>query len=181
MIDPALLQLLQPPLPPELPRIAIERVWLSSAAEQAKRSADHLIRDSEERLAAWKRRVAELKSSIALNAPTEMLSSDERSQFDDLIADFEVAAEKQAIQAARLEKRAKRDTKRQFQIDPSLAAVTRDFGNSLLAMSREIIEETLDYALFLRAFRSERVPEARGGRAFDVADELERYLDAELS
>lgn len=181
MIDLALLQLLEPPLPPELPQLAVERVWLSSAAEQAKRSADRLVRDCEERIAGWKRKISDLKTAIASQAPAQMLSEGERAQFDHLIAEFEAYAETRAEQASRLEKRSRRDVKKQFKIDPSLASVTRTFSGRLLELDREVIEEILDYALFLRAFRSERISESRGGRTFADAGDLGRYLAAELA
>ena len=181
MIDLALLHLLEPPLPPELPRTAIERLWLSSAAEHAKRVADRLLRDSEAKIGAWRQSLTTLKSSIALDASDAMLTVEERLQLDELIAAFESEAEERAIQTSRLEKRARRETRRQFEIDPSLAAVTRSFTASLVSMDRAVIDDILDYALFLRAFKSERIAEARGGTTFTDPSALARFLEAELA
>ena len=178
MLDPAIIQM---PLPPEMPQIAIERIWVSSVAEQAKRQADRLIQEFESQLATWRTTVDRLKTATLAQAPTADFTLDERAEVDQLVQDFEAHAEQRAMVNARMAKRAARDVKRQSATDPSLAAVTRTFKDRLVALDREIIDAVLDYALFLRAFRSDRIPQARGGQTFDDPVDLARYLDSELA
>lgn len=178
MLDPAIIQM---PLPPEMPQIAIERVWVSSVAEQAKRRADRLIREFEAQLGTWKATIDQLKTTTLVQAPTAHFTQEERAEIDQLIQDFEAHAEQRATVNARMAKRAARDVKRQSATDPSLAAVTRTFKDRLVVLDREIIDAVLDYALFLRAFRSDRIPDSRGGRTFEDPADLARYLDSELA
>lgn len=181
MLDPAIIQALQAPLPPEMPQIAIERVWVSSVAEQAKRQADRLLREFEAQLGTWRVKVDHLKTATLAQTSTALFTPDEQAEIDQLIQDIEDHAEQRATVNARMAKRATRDVKRQFATDPLLAAVTRAFKDRLMTLDREIIDAMLDYALFLRAFRSDRIPDSRGGRTFDDPADLARYLDSELA
>ncbi len=176
MLNTTLLPVLEPPLPPETPQLAAERVRMSSAADQAQQAAGRIIRESEQRIASWKSRIDELKVTTVATAPSRMLTEDECVDFDRLIADFEAEAESRAILLARREKRSRKEIARRFTSDTSLGSVTRAFDLRLAEIEREVIADILEYALFLRAFRSERIPQSRGGPVFDEPQELARYL-----
>lgn len=167
-------------MPPAIPNYAFEEAWRSPVAERAKRNADRLVRSYEGVKDDWLAKIRRLKLE-AEAADVEPFALEERAMFDALIEDFEDYAEYRTRQSVRLEKKARRDVKRQFARDPSLAAVAREFSTRLVAIDHDIIEAILDYALFLRAFRSERIPEARGGAVFDDPEQLARFLDAETA
>lgn len=180
MFDPALLSALEMPAPPSPPAMVEERLWLSPVGERAQRLADRNAAGYEEYARLWKARVETLRAQSAV-LPSTPFSAEERAKFDALIDDCEAAAEDRAVASARMAKRIARDTKRDFARDPSLGAVRRAFGEKLLRIDQEVIESILDYALFLRAFRAERVPESRGGPTFGDAAELSRFLDSQLA
>ena len=180
MFDPALLQTLEMPLPPAPPMSGYERPWQTRQAEQVQKLADRLAAAYENYVRDWRSRVdAVRQASTAI--PLSPFTLEEARQLDELIEEVEQFAESKAIVSARLAKRVARDVKRQFQTDASLAAVTRSLGSRISAADQEIIEEVLDYALFLRAFRAERSPLARGGRTFGDLADLARYLDSTLA
>lgn len=180
MFDPALLSALEMPAPPSSPVMAEERLWLSPAGEKAQRLADRTAAGYEDYARMWKARVEKVRAGSAL-MPSNPFTAEERAQIDALIEDCEAFAEERAVAAARVAKRAAKDIKRDFAIDPSIGAVRRTFSERLLRIDQDIIETILDYALFLRAFRAERAPEARGGPTFEDTAELSRYLDVQLA
>jgi hypothetical protein len=177
IMDPATIEALNIPPPPWRPPLVEERPWLSRAAQDAERIArkhsDAFARYAEDWFATLERAKATLDSM-----PLEPLSAEELFAFDRLIEEIEASAEQRATQQSRMAKRVRRDHKKLFAEDPSLAAVERAFASRVFATDDRIIEALLDYALFLRAFRAERDPEARGGPTFDDPAALKRHLDA---
>jgi len=176
-MDLATIEALNVPPPPWRPPLVEERPWLPRAAQDAERIArkhsDTFARYAEDWFAILDRTKAALDSM-----PLEPLSAEELSAFDRLIEEIEASAEQRATQQSRMAKRVRRNHKRLFAEDPSLAAVERAFASRVFATDDRIIEALLDYALFLRAFRAERDPEARGGPTFDDPAALKRHLDA---
>lgn len=181
MLDPALLVALQAPFPPPAPEIVEERQWLSPKAESVRRNFERLVADYEQAILVWQQRVRSNRTTLALGAAGDPLSSSDRLLLDQLIDDVEQHSEERAIRKSRLEKRMKRDVKRAFARDPSLGAVLRSFMDRLLEADRSAIDEWLEHALWLRAFRADRLPGSRGGRVFSDPADLERHLETVLA
>ena len=175
MPDPALLHSLQTPVPPARPEIAEEQEWFSPAAERARRLASRMVEQFERDLDAWAERIRGNRREIEREAsradPTEVVAGLSRH-----IEDIEYQAERRAISAARFEKRANRLTRQWFSRDPAFGAIHRSLVDRLVAGERRAIDDLLEQALYLRAFRAERDPDARGGPVFDDPGEMERYL-----
>ena len=175
MLDPAILDSLQTPVPPTPPAIIEQRDWLSPSAERAKRLALRMVEEHEHNMARWvehiRRTRREIEAAAAQADPALFAAEVGRH-----IEDVEYQAELRAISAARFVKRSARLTKIWFSRDPALGAISRSLADRLIAAERMAVDELLEQALYLRAFRSERDPDARGGPVFDDPGEMERYL-----
>lgn len=181
MLDPAILQSLDAPLPPQVPTIVHERVWQSSLAQQAerigRRMADSFEADAQKWIGTIERRMKEAEAFKLGGAA----SPEERRQFAATIEDFEAYGEMRAKEAARLAKQIRRDVKAIFKIDPSLAAIYRSTGERLIAIDKRIIAVILDFALFLRASLAEFDPDSRGGPTFSNGADLAKHLESLLA
>lgn len=175
MPDPAILHSLQIPVPPARPEIVEEQEWFSPAAEKARRLASRMVEQFERDLSAWVERIRRNRQEIeqeAARADPAALAADLSRHIEDI----EYQAERRAISAARFEKRASRLTRQWFARDPAFGAIHRSLVDRLVSGERRAIDELLEQALYLRAFRAERDPDARGGPVFDEPGELERHL-----
>ncbi|UYW26082.1 hypothetical protein [Methylorubrum extorquens] len=175
MLDPAVIESLRIPFPPERPMLVEEQVLRSAAAEQALRIGRRLADGFDAAADSWIATMERVRRSVE-GAPIEGQSPDDLQLLSATIDDFETVAEMRAKHGARLQKRIAREVKTAFQTDPSLAAAHRAFGGRIVATEKRIVDALLDYALFLRAVRAEIDPAARGGRVFEATDDLARYL-----
>ena len=183
MFDPAILLALQNiPMPPERPQVAIEQSWLSNVAAQAERRGK-ISADSYQNFATgWVAEVHKIMAEIDILRAAGAFDRDALARVLSLaIDDLESDAETRAISNARLEKKINRTVKPVFQDDPSLAAVLRSFGERLLATEKHIIDEMLEFSLFLRATRSELLPNIKSSAVFQNPGDLEAHLTAELA
>lgn len=180
MLDPAILTALDPPMPPEVPRIAEGPLWRSSGHEAAEREATRLADDYTRSVEAWLRRIATLQVGFGQVTP-DLTDTAALAAIGETISRVEAHAEWRAKWRSRFEKKSRRENKKLSATDPALAAIERPFIQRLLANDDRMIEGLLDHALFLRAVRSEWNPEARGGHVFDDPHELGRYLRAAVA
>jgi hypothetical protein len=109
------------------------------------------------------------------------MSSDDIQAIDALIGEVEEVAEQRAVRLARFRKRTTREVKRAFLADPSTGAVLRTLAMELQRLDAEVIENILEFALWLRATKSAVDPTSKDGPSFDNPDDLARYLDRELA
>ena len=178
MLDPAILHSLEARFPPEQPAIVEERVWQSVAGDQAERIGRRIADSFEAAANEWiavMERGRERIGDVQIQINPETLAVD-LAVFDRLVEDFEALADLRARRAAREERRHKRSVKASFASDPSVGAARRAFGQRIVAVEKRVIEALLDYALFLRAIRSEIDPRARGGPTFSSTADLQRHL-----
>lgn len=176
MLDPAILHSLQARFPPEQPAIVEEQVWRSVAGEQAerigRRMADSFDKAADEWIASMDRARLDAEHARIESAA----AAEDIALLTGVIDDFEAMADLRARRGAKLERRLRREVKAAFRGDPSVAAAKRAFGQRLVATEKRVIDALLDYALFLRAIRTEIDPGARGGPTFDSSQDLERHL-----
>ena len=177
MFDPAILLALQNfPMPPGRPQAAIEQSWLSNVAAQAERRG-RISADSYQNFAiGWAAKVHKIRAEIDILRAAGDFDRDAFARVLSLaIGDLESDAEVRTKSNARLEKKINRTVKPVFQDDPSLAAVVRSYGERLLATEKHIIDEMLEFSLFLRATRSEVLPNVKSSAVFQNPDDLEAY------
>lgn len=175
MLDPAIIESLHIPFPPERPAMVEEQVLRSAAAEQAARIGRRLADSFDTAADTWIATMERARRS-AEGATIESESPADLRTLSATIDDFEAVAEMRAKHGARLQKRIAREVKAVFQSDPSLAAAHRAFGGRIVTTEKRIVDALLDYALFLRAVRAEIDPLARSGPTFDTSDGLANYL-----
>jgi hypothetical protein len=96
---------------------------------------------------------------------------------DRLIEDYEAQGDIRALLSARLAKRIRRDVTALFKMDPSLGAVCRTIGDTLIATDKGIVERLLGCALVLRVLRAAASSGDRGAPACDDPGALRQYLD----
>lgn len=89
---------------------------------------------------------------------------------------YETNALAEAKDIARMQKSFQRDQKAAGRISTTAARVLKEVDEQLLAYLQRAVAARLDYALFMRAHRSELDPASRGGPTFDDPSELEKYL-----
>lgn len=177
MVDPAILLSLEALTPPQPPVTVQERVWLSPLGSAAQRVSQRLVDDYRAKVAAWSQQLGAFKAQIEAIHPAAPESAETLTILDRLIEDYEAHADIRALLSGRLAKRVRRDVKALFKIDPSLGAVCRSVGDTLVATDKAIVKELLDFALVLRALRAEASGEDRGGPTFDDPDALRKHLD----
>lgn len=178
MLDPAILFLINnPPMPPEPPQMVQEQMLLSRPAAELERTGARMLASFEQYSASWKLQVLQLKVSLETVGLDLEWNADHLAQLSKTIEDIEAEAERRAIRIDRGEKHNRRSTKKLFALDPSAGAVARSVDARIRAIDVDVLDRMLDFALFLRAFRAERMPSARGGPVFDNEDDLGRYLD----
>ncbi|GJE70286.1 hypothetical protein [Methylorubrum podarium] len=175
MLDPAIIESLHIPFPPERPALVEEQVLRRAAAEQALRIGRRLADGFDAAANSWIATMERARRSVE-GATIESRSAEDLRLLSATIDDFETVAEMRAKQGARLQKRIAREVKTAFRTDPSLAAAHRAFGGRIVATEKRIVDALLDYALFLRAVRADIDPAARGGRTFETTDDLAGYL-----
>ncbi|MEZ2408993.1 hypothetical protein AB6806_19465 [Bosea sp. RCC_152_1] len=163
------------PLPPARPIAFEERMFLSKVADRQQKLGEYLLNDARAKSEAWKSQIAQLMST--LDSWIGPVTAEDLAASMESAEKAEEIAETIAIATARLEKRIRRDVKRQFENDPSLGAVTRAFGGRLLTLEREKIDALLETALFFRAWAADH--DDRGPlQSFDDPQALMRALAA---
>lgn len=181
MLDPAILQHLEAPMPPQVPTIVHERVWQTTAAEQAERLGRRLIDSFKTSAQGYINDVNRLMKEMEVLQPEAPGDEDIMRRMNRLVDDVETYAELRAKDSARLAKRINRDVKAMFKQDPSVAAVQRSFGAEIIATEKRMISTLLDFALFLRTCRAQFDAESRGGKTFDSESDLSEYLSGLLA
>ena len=181
MIDPTILLLLaNPPMPPEPPRMAQEAMLLSKGAENIQRKAAQLQASFEAYADNWRKKLAGIKTAVT-NSPATGWTASDLITIEKIVGDVEEEAELRAKSLGAAQKRHRRKYKQLFADDPSVGAVVNTSAIRLMAIEENIIENLLDYALFLRAFIAERRSESHGGPVFDRAEDLAAHLDRVLA
>jgi len=181
VLDPAILYLLvNPPMPPEPPRMAQEAMLLSEGAENIQRKAAQLQASFETYADDWRKKLAGIKTAANSTPGTGWTASD-LSNLETIVGDVEEEAERRGKSLGAAQKRHRRKYRQIFADDPSVGAVVNTSATRLMAIEQNIIENLLDYALFLRAFIAERRADSRGGSVFDNAEELASHLDRALA
>jgi hypothetical protein len=175
-MDPSLLLALEISAPPARPQIVEERLWLSSEAEGAKRHIDRTLLSYRAETDRWAESLRQHRIRSAA-IPMQPLLEGDYVTLDNLITDLEQTAERRAINLARSIKKARRDIKAAFKVDPSLGAVLRDAERRLHDIEEKIIDDLLEHALFVRAFKADRDPEAKGATEFSDAADLAKFLE----
>lgn len=164
-------------MPPQPPVTAQERVWLSPKGAAAQRVSQKLVDAYSAKADEWARQLEGFKAQLQLVKPKPPESDETLATLDRMIEEYEAHADIRAMLAARLVKRVRREVKAMFKVEPSVAAVSRAAGQTLIATDKRIVEELLDFALVLRAIRAEAAGEDQGGPTFDDPADLKRYLD----
>lgn len=181
MLDPTILLNLQPDMPPARPDVGIERRHQAPRFDAVQRLADRKASQYEATVSEWVSDLRRRRTYLEAAAASRDLTAEEAAFADRVIEDIETEAELRARGLRRLMKRMTRDLKRYFELDASLGAALRTVGDRLSRADERAIEELLEHALHVRAFRAARSPGARGGPVFDDPDALDAYLKAELA
>ena len=127
---------------------------LSKKGEIAQRIAERAVGSYASYVAHWAQKVDALK--VHANAiPLEPITAEDLAIFDELVDDMESLADFRARNLQAFRKRTKRDIAKAR--DPSIAAVSRDTARRLQAIDEQVIDKLLDFGLFMRAVRAERV------------------------
>ena len=148
---------------------------LSPIAAKQSLLAVRLMADAEAKVGEWQNHVDRAMAKIA-GAPKPYGPA--AIQYgENAIALLEDYAETLARDVVRLEKRIRRDVKSQFATDPSLGAVTRSFGQKIVALERRKIEALLDMALFIRADVALASADNKAGEMFDDPTAFLRSFD----
>lgn len=174
-MDPTLLMALDIQAPPTRPQIAEERPWRSAEADAMKRFVDKTLVSYQAQVDLWSDGLRQHRSR-ANEIPLHPLLEGDYITLDTLIFDLESAAERKATNLARSIKRAHKDIKAAFASNPSLGAVLRDAEKRLHDIEERVIEDLLEHALFVRAFKAERDPNAKGGVEFSNPADLATFL-----
>lgn len=178
-MDPALLLALDISAPPTRPQIVEERPWRSAEADAMKRVVDKALISYQAQVDVWSDSLRQLRIRASA-IPFQLLSESDHAPLDTLVSDLEAAAERRAINLARSIKQARRDVKTAFATDPSLGAVLRDAEKRFHIIEERVIDDLLEHALFVRAFKADRDPLAKGGPAFSKPEDLEEYLRQQM-
>lgn len=178
MFDPAILLNLEAPMPPQMPVMVIEQTWRSADGDRVEWVGRRYADAFDVTANAWADKLNKLRQvRLTLPAPDATLQ-DQIPHLTKLIENYEAVAEMRARYMASAQKDIRRQVKAAFRRDPAVAAAIRETGERMIATDKRLQEELLDYALFLRAIRSDCDPESRGGPTFDNAEDLSSYLDS---
>lgn len=173
-MDPtALLFLTQIPNPPIRPPVVEERLLLSKKGEAVQRIGERAVSAYSSYADDWTRKIDAAKAMYQ-SIPIVALTEADAAILSELITDVESLAEVRARGTETFRKKAARDVKKMR--DPSIAAVSRDVARKLLGLDEMIIEKLLDYALFLRSARAERLPDNTTTAAFSDPAEVRAFL-----
>jgi hypothetical protein len=179
-MDPAVIAALQEyPLPPTLPSIFAERLWLSPKAEGLERKTKRIVASYEEYVQDWSKRLDHARDGSLFQALSNFPSA--VPLLERMIEEVEAKAEDRGGGVRRMRKRGRADIKRAFANDPSIGAVFRTAINDLVRIEESMIEQLLDFALWLRGVKAAIDPDARGGLVFDNAGDLGNYLARETA
>lgn len=175
-MDPLMLLALDISAPPTRPQLVEERPWRSSEAEAMKRHVDRRLISYKAEIERWAERLRQHRI-LSEAIPFEHLREGDHVTLDNLISDLESTAEIRAKNLSRSIKRARRDIKAAFEVDSSLGAVLRDAERRLHDIEERVIEDLLEHALYVRAFKVDRDPGSRGGPRFSDPIALAHYLE----
>lgn len=164
------------PLPPAQPPMVQERVFFSPAAEAHRREGEFFVRDAQAKFDYWKQQADVSRSRILALAAAMPLAPEVLMMGRETVLRMEDIAEDLARGLVKFEKKARKAVKRQFLIDPSIAAVKRTIAEQYVKLEREKIDAVLEMALFIRATNAMLDPELDAGQIFDNPDDLERAL-----
>jgi hypothetical protein len=153
MFETAIIELLQANFPPARPLVVEERALQSSESIAWARYSDRMASSYEKSIDDWieRKRHVRAKLSVYEGQPLQL---ETLKAIDNVVADYEHAADAQALMAARMRKKMAKQIKLMFRLDPAMAAVTRSASNRFDQAEQRSIEALLDYVLFLRAFRA---------------------------
>jgi hypothetical protein len=179
-MDPAVIAALQEyPLPPTLPSIFAERLWLSPRAEGLERQTKRLVASYEQYVQDWSKRLDHARDSSLFQALSNFPPA--VPLLERVIEEVEARAKERGEGIHRMQKRGRADIKRAFANDPSIGAVLRTVINDLVRIEESMVEQLLDFALWLRGVKAAINPDARGGPVFDNASDLLNYLARETA
>ena len=176
MFDPAILLNLEAHLPPELPPMVTERVQRDALGEGFFRTGTEMVDAFEAQAEHFIQAMATVQRQhqgivVSRRASRGVVAHNPLST-----AEIERAPEIGVRRAARTEKRVERRAKAEAVFSPSLATARRQIARRMIDADKRLIDAILDYALFLRAIRSEMDPAQEEGRTFDDAASLHDYL-----
>jgi hypothetical protein len=172
-MDPSLLFLNQFVPPPERPLVVEERLLLSKKGEAVAKAAERAVVGYASYIGNWAEKIETVKA-LYHSTPLAPVTETEASMLNEMIQEVESFAEIRARNTSAFRKRSEHDIKRMR--EPSIAAVSRDTARKLTALDEEVIEKLLEYALFLRAARSERTPNNIASQSFSDPAELRSFL-----
>ena len=179
-MDPAILAAFEFPLPPAQPPMVEERIWQSPGAQKLERYARQQILSYERYVGDWAGRLDQIRQNFPL-AEIVHSAAAHLDELDGMISEVEAIAKDRAIAIHRFQKLSRRRIKSAFALDPSIGAVLRTMHGELQKLDEKIIEELLDYALWLRAIRATVAPAASTGVMFDDPKSLADYLQRETA
>ncbi|ONF47081.1 hypothetical protein RSM1_21190 [Methylobacterium radiotolerans] len=186
VLDLAILLSGQPTLPPTRPEVVLETPAAGSRLtpellRQAERLAEQSVSSYEAMVASYVQNLAARRARVEATAATRDMTEAELAHSLQVAGDLEKEADSRAVRLSQFLKRAARDEKAWFRRDPALGAIMRSMAARLAAADEMAIEALLEQALYVRAFRAQRNPDARGGQVFDDPDALDAFLRAEFA
>jgi hypothetical protein len=180
-MDPAIIAALRYPMPPAMPVIFEERIWQSTIAAEFERRAKQYIDSYAHYAADWSRRIDSVREAFPLKELDDLSKNGGFELLGRLAKEIEETAEDRGKIIGRVQKKSRRLVKDAFARDPSLGATLRSACNAIVEIEEGIIENLLDFALWVRGVRAMIDPDAKGGPVFGDAEELARYLDRETA
>ena len=165
----------QTALPPAMAPIVVEQPSRSLTAESYEARTTARLRAFQRQVGDYQAAAEKLIGQIRAADRSTDRAIDE-ADVSGLIDYLERTAEASAKVDARHEKDMARRIRRVETDDPALGLAVRRAATWQSTLAAQLIEEYLDMALQLRAFRSEIAP-GEPGPTFDDSEELTRYLE----
>lgn len=176
MLDPAILLSLDARMPPEPPTMVQERIALDAAGEALTRIGTRMADTFDADAARYIEAMAEMPRRIDRSEASGPASPKEIARLAQAIADLERVADLRARRSAKLQRGVERQARAEAKASPSVALARRKVAARIIATDKRLIEAVLDYAMFIRAMKSEMDPAARDAPTYSDTDSLRDHL-----